>query len=162
MKPNNTDDAPLKRTILSLFGVDTGAVQVVVRDLPVASLSRATLFFNSKKQLFLYIDAKARLNLGDVKRIVEKIGLKPETYCTPKNRPDYFETVALKKYNEVFPGRKIVTSDDLRFYRTLVPYSPALIQISEVKNGIIYQYDSDSSTKWRPSVKFAYRRIRTS
>jgi hypothetical protein len=34
--------------------------------------------------------------------------------------------------------------------------------ISEVKDGHVYQYDSDTRGGWRVAAKFAYRRIKTS
>ena len=41
-------------------------------------------------------------------------------------------------------------------------YNPALVLISEVKNGEIYQFDSDAYGNWRVGARFSYRRIRTS
>jgi len=69
---------------------------------------------------------------------------------------------AIKKFIEVFPGRKNIHDEDLIYYKTLVPYNPALVLISEVKNGHVYQYDADSKLNWRVGAKFAYRRIITS
>ena len=63
---------------------------------------------------------------------------------------------------EVFPGRHVITDEDIIFYKTLAPYNPALVMISEVKNGEIYQFDADARDGWRVGAKFAYRRIRTS
>ena len=63
---------------------------------------------------------------------------------------------------EVFPGRTRVSDEDIIFYRTLAPYNPALVMISEVKSGEIYQFDSDFRGNWRVATKFTYRRIRTS
>jgi len=37
-----------------------------------------------------------------------------------------------------------------------------LVLISEVKNGEIYQFDSDAYGNWRVGARFSYRRIRTS
>ena len=88
--------------------------------------------------------------------------LKAELFIPPKGRPQYFDEVGRSKFREVFPGRKHISDEDLIFYRTLVPYNPALVLISEVKNGHVYQFDSDSNTKWRVAAKFAYRRIKTS
>jgi hypothetical protein len=48
----------------------------------------------------------------------------------------------------------------LHFYKTLAPYNPALVLISEVKNGEIYQFDSDAYGNWRVGARFSYRRIR--
>lgn len=90
------------------------------------------------------------------------MGLRAEQYFPPKHRPDYFNEVGREKFHDVFPGRKNISDQDLYFYRLLSPYNPALVQISEIKDGSVYQYDSDSTSSWRVAAKFAYRRIRTS
>ena len=97
-----------------------------------------------------------------MKKIVSRMGLAAELYLPPKGRPQYFDEVGRAKFSEVFPGRSHISAEDIVFYRTLAPYNPALIQISEVKTGEIKQYDSDSAGNWRTAAKFAYRRIRTS
>jgi len=45
----------------------------------------------------------------------------------PKGRPRYFDEIGRKKFNEVFPGQKNISDEDIIFYKTLAPYSPALI-----------------------------------
>jgi len=162
MSNNTYDELALERAILDNFGLDIDISQPIVFKVPVSRSAEATLFLTSKKQLYLYISAQSKLLLSDVKTLVSRMGLKSELYVPPKGRPMYFEEAAQIKFREVFPGRKHVSDDDLIFYRTLVPYNPALILISEVKNGEVYQFDSDSTTNWRVAAKFAYRRIRTS
>lgn len=156
------DDVALERQITAQFGVDTEIESMIGRHIPVGRNSVARLFLNSKKQLYLYIDGESRLLLSDVQKIVSRVGLVPEMYLPPKGRPQYFDEVGTEKFIEVFPGRKVTNPQDIAFYRTLAPYSPALILIREVKNGIIYQYDSDATGGWRPHTKFSYRRIKTS
>ena len=90
------------------------------------------------------------------------MGLKGDTYVPPRNQPDYFEDIARQKFNAVFPGRTHVSSDDLIYYRTLVPYNPALVQIQEIPEGVIRQFDTDAQSNWRLATRFAYRRIKTS
>lgn len=156
------DDVALERRIKEQFGVSTEVESVIARHIPVGRSVEATLFLTNKKQLYLYVDGAARLYLSDVKKIVSRVGLHAEMYMPPKGQPHYFDEVGTRKFQEIFPGRKVVTEEDIAFYKTLAPYSPALIQIREVKNGIIYQYDSDASGGWRPHAKFSYRRIMTS
>jgi hypothetical protein len=135
---------------------------MIARRFPVSRTAEASLFLSKKKQLFLYITSESKLLLSDVQKMVARSGLKAETYLPPKGRPQYFDEIGTQKFREIFPGRTNVTEQDILFYRTLAPYSPALILIHEVKNGIIYQYDSDSTGGWRQNVKFTYRRIKTS
>jgi len=156
------DDVALERQIKAQFGVDAEVESVIARRIPVDRSATATLFLTHKKQLYFYIHGEAPLLLSDVKKIVSRAGLVAEVYMPPKGRPHYFDEVGEAKFREVFPSRHAVSDEDIVFYKTLAPYSPALIAIREVKNGVVYQYDSDARGGWRPSVKFSYRRILTS
>lgn len=156
------DELAMEREIKDYFGVDADIRKAITFRMPIGPSSEATLFLNKKKQLYLFIAGHSRFTLGDVKKIVSKMGLKADIYLPPKNRPQYFDEVGKIKFHDVFPGRKNTTAADLTFYKTLAPYNPALVLISEVKKGVVYQYDSDSNTGWRPATKFSYRRIKTS
>jgi len=155
-------DFALEKIIKAKFGVNAEIDNVIARNFPVSRTAEATLFLTKKKQLFLYIDSQSKLLLSDVQKIVSRVGLKAELYLPPKNRPNYFDEIGTQKFQEIFPGRSHINQEDIAFYRTMTPYSPALILISEVKNGTIHQYDSDSSGQWRLNAKFTYRRIKTS
>lgn len=156
------DDVALERQMKAQFGLDTEIESMIGRRIPVGRNATASLFLTNKKQLFLYVYGESRLLLSDIKKIVSRVGLIAELYMPPKGRPNYFDEVGTAKFVEVFPGRKVTSPEDIIFYRTLAPYSPALIQIREVKDGTIYQYDSDARGQWRPHTKFSYRRIMTS
>ncbi len=156
------DDVALERIAKERFGLDIDIDQVITRQIMVSHTTTATVFLTKKKQLFVYVTGHSRLLLGDVKKIVTRMGLIAELYVPPKNQPDYFDAIGHDKFRAVFPGRGHVSHDDIIFYRTLAPYNPAMVLISEVKSGEIYQYDSDTRSKWRVAAKFAYRRIKTS
>lgn len=155
------DEISIERAIADYFGLDIEIMQAILLKAPVSQTAEATLFLSNKKQLYLYIQGKSRLLLGDIKKIVSRMGLKAELYLPPKGRQFYFDEVGRNKFREVFPGRKHINDKDLIFYRTLAPYNPALVLISEVKGGEVYQFDSDSRNGWRIGAKFAYRRIKT-
>lgn len=156
------DDIAIERLAKERFGVDFEIGQVIVRAVPVSRTADATVFLTKKKQLYVYISARSRLVLGDISKLVSRMGLKAELYLPPVGNPDYFNVIGREKFEAVFPGRTYVADDELRFYRTLAPYNPALALISEVKNGEIYRYDSDTRGGWRLAARFAYRRIKTS
>lgn len=162
MRDRMYDELALERSIKRGFGVDVDSNHVIVFKVPVGRSIYATLFLTAKKQLILYIEGQSKLTLGDVKKLVSRMGLKSEQYFPPKNNPDYFNEVGREKFHAVFPGRKNIGKDDIRFYRLLASYNPALVQINEVKDGHIYQFDSDATTNWRVATKFAYKRIKTS
>lgn len=156
------DDVAMERQIKDQFGVAIEVESVIARRMPVGRSVEASLFLTSKKQLYLYIHGEAPLLLSDVKKIVSRAGLHVEMFLPPKGRPHYFDEIGTQKFREMFPSRSSVTDEDIVFYRTLAPYTPALVLIREVKNGIIYQYDADATGGWRPHAKFSYRRILTS
>ncbi|NTW62443.1 hypothetical protein HGB25_03510 [Candidatus Saccharibacteria bacterium] len=156
------DEIAVERVIKEYFGVDNEIQQIILNHAPVGRTSNATLFLTNKKQLFLFITGQSKLLLGDVRKVIARMGLKADIYFPPKGRRNYFDEVGRDKFHEVFPGRKNINDDDIRFYRTLAPYNPALVLISDVTDGHVYQYDEDSNTKWRVGAKFAYRRIKTS
>ena len=162
MRDRMYDELAFERAIRDHFGVDVDIRQAIVFRVPISQTAEATLFLTTKKQLFLYITGQSKLLLGDIKKLVSRMGLKADIFLPPKGRPLYFNEIGRKKFYEVFPGRKHISDEDLIFYRTLAPYNPALILISEVKDGHVYQFDSDATTNWRVAAKFAYRRIKTS
>jgi hypothetical protein len=102
------------------------------------------------------------LLLADIKKIVSRMGLVAEVYIPPRGRAQYFDEIGSEKFRKVFPGRGAISEADIRYYRTLAPYNPALVQVREIKNGEIYQFDADAHGGWRVAAKFSYRRIKTS
>lgn len=143
------------------FGLDIEVRQVLAREIPVSHTATSTVFLTSKNQLFSMIHAKSALNLGDVRRLVKKMGLEAEGYLPPVQDKDYFNTVASAKFSSVFPGRHHIDESELRYYRLLVPYNPALIRVRAVTDGVVRQFDPRDSSGWRTAVKFAYRQIPT-
>jgi hypothetical protein len=162
MREEIYDDIALERICKERFGVDAEIAQVILRAADVSRSATATVFLTKKKQLLVYVNGHSRLLLSDIKKIIARMGLKAEIYFPPKGQPDYFDVVGRDKFREVFPGRGHISDEDIIFYRTLAPYNPALVLISEVKSGEIYKYDSDTKSGWRLGAKFAYRRIKTS
>jgi len=162
MTENMYEELALERRIKEKFGTDIDVRQTILLKAPVSHMAEATLFLTTKKQLYLYVTGQSKFLYSDIKHIVSRMGLKAELYIPPKGRPHYFDEIGRQKFHDVFPGRTHVTDEDLIFYRTLAPYNPALVLISEVKDGHVYQFDTDAAGGWRIGAKFTYRRIRTS
>jgi hypothetical protein len=156
------EDMALEQIAKRQFGLNLEVNKVIVRQVPVSRTATATVFLSGKKQLFAYISAQSNLTLGDVRKILTRMGLKPELYVPPKGRPNYFDEIGREHFRAIFPGRGHITPNDLIYYRTLAPYNPALVQIREIPDAEIRQYDQDSHGGWRVAAKFAYRRIKTS
>lgn len=156
------DDLALEQIAKQQFGASLDIDSVIVRQVPVSRTATATIYLTKKKQLYAYITAQSKLTLGDVKKIISRMGLKAEIYMPPVGQPEYFDEIGRAHVKAVFPGKTIITTQDLVYYRTLASYNPALVLISEVANGEIMQFDTDSHGSWRIAAKFAYRRIKTS
>ncbi len=156
------DDMALEHIAKKQFGMDIQIDKIIVRRIPVSRSANATVFLTTKKQLFCCIAAQSTLLLGDVKKIMTRMGLKAELYIPPKGRLDYFDDIGRKHFRAVFPGLGPVSDADLVYYRTLAPYNPALILIREVPRSEIRQFDTDARGYWRIAKKFTYRRIKTS
>lgn len=156
------DDMALEREIKAVFGMDIEIDKLIVHGVDVSRAARATLMLTKKKQLICYIRGHSKLLLADISKIVARMGLRAELYVPPKGRPNYFDDIGREHFKSVFPGRRPNTDQDIAYYRTLAPYNPALVIVNEVKDGTIYQFDSDARGNWRPTAKFAYRRIKTS
>ena len=152
----------LEKRIHAGFNLWTSVKSVIAERIPVGTGAAATVFLTDKGLLFALIAARGAQNLGDVKKILTRMNLRAEQFLPPHADAGYFDRIATAKFREVFPARDAVHNEDLIFYRTLAPYNPALVQIAEVVDGAIRQYDSDAVGHWRTAVKFSYRRIRTS
>jgi hypothetical protein len=156
------DEVRLEKHIHAAFGLRVEIKSVIAAKISVGPSSSATVFLSDKGLLYALIATRGGQNLGDVKKILGRMNLRSEQFMPPRSDAGYFDRVAATKFREVFPGRGVVNDQDLVFYRTLAPYNPALVQVAEILGGVIKQYDRDAATHWRPSVKFQYRRIRTS
>lgn len=154
------DDIAIEQLTKSEFGVSIDVKQMIVRNAPTSHTTTASVFLSTKNQLYIYISGRAALSLGDVRTMIKRMGMVAEAYLPPRKDGDYFDRIALAKFKDVFPGRVPANDGDLRFYRLLAPYNPALVRIAEVTDGVIKQFDPSDSTNWRPVAKFAYRQIK--
>jgi hypothetical protein len=156
------DDIALEKKIQQIFDVSLDVSETVSRSIPVSPTAHATVFITSRKQLFVYVDGQSRFLLKDVKTIISRMGLVAEMFFPPAGNKRYFDDYGADRYKEVFPNMPHPKDNDLMYYRTLAPYRPALVLIKKTKDGVIYQYDRDSKTSWRPVAEFEYRRINPS
>ena len=136
------DELALERIAKEKFGFPIDVQSIILWHADVSRTAKASVFLTNKKQLMMYLEATSPLILSDVKKIISRMGMRAELFLPPKGQPRYFEDIGKRKFREVFPGRKHVTA--------------------EVKNGEIYQFDSDAYGNWRVGARFSYRRIRTS
>ena len=97
------DDVALERIVHDTFGLTIDIDNVILRASDVSRTARATVLLSKKRQLLVYIEASSPLLLGDVKKIISRMGLKAELYMPPKGQPHYFDDIGRRKFSEVFP-----------------------------------------------------------
>lgn len=153
------DDIAIEETAREQFGKQLDIKQVIARGVPTSHTTEATVFLTTKGQLYTLISGRAPLTLGDIRKIIRRMGMTADAYLPPKHEPHYFDKIAEEKFRDVFPGRTSVSDQDLLFYRLLAPYNPALVRIAAINDGVIRQFDSADSSNWRVVAKFAYKRI---
>lgn len=153
-------DIAIEKAANQQFGQSLEVDRVIVRDVLVNPEARATLFLTATNRLYLFVSSDVPLLLADVKKIVGRMGLVAQTYLPPAGSPDYFEFIAQQKFRAIFPGRQIVSQDDLAYYKTLAPYSPALVKISQIKKGEVMGYDL-ATKEWRTVAEYRYANVRT-
>lgn len=148
----------IEKSILKVFRKKLDVKQVIVRDIPTSRTSQATLFVTENNQMYLYVVAEASMILDDVRKIIHRMGLEAEEFCPPAGDKGYFDAVGAEKFRNVFPGRTAASENDIRFYKLLAPYNPALVRIGAVKTGEIKQFEQDSG-QWRHAARFSYRKV---
>jgi len=97
--------------------------------------------------------------LADVQKMILRMECEAETYFPPFGEKEYFERIGREKFKALFPGKPIIGEDDLRYYKGLAPYNPALVRLSKIK-GEIRAYDHHLKT-WRKVKDFHYSKIAT-
>ena len=71
----------------------------------------------------MYISTARRgCHLGDIKKIISRMGLTAELFLPPKGQPQYFDLIATEKFKAVYPGRSNPSDQDL----DVLPYSCSL------------------------------------
>lgn len=155
------DHLQLLAQIEAQFGLLLDVKEMIADRVAVGRSINATIFRSPKNQLWVYLDSERRLTLGDVQKTLVKMGVRPFRFCPPIDQPNYFVEQATERFKQAFPGKPIGSENELRYYKTLVPYSPALIQVQNVVDGKIHIFDADTKGEWRVYKKLNYSKIPT-
>lgn len=152
-------DLAIEKNCQAAFGTTVDIAEMIVRAVPVGITATGSLFKTANSQIYLYVTSQATLLLDDVQKIVSRMNLEADAYLSPRNEADYFERIATGKFKAMFPGKPITGPDDLRYYRGLAPYNPALVRIAKVM-GEVRAYDPQSRT-WHKIKDYSYNKIKT-
>ena len=151
-------DIQIEDTCRERFGVGLDIIEVISRAVPVSASAKATLFKAKPSHMYLYIISPSHMLLDDVRKIVQRMNLEADEFLPPFREEDYFERVARDKFKVMFPGKRVSSDEDLRYYKNLAPYNPALVRIAKVKGEV---RGFDISTKaWRKVKDYTYAKMK--
>lgn len=152
-------DIAIERTCAERFGVKIDIAEVVARGIQTGVASQGTIFKTTNGQVWLFVASQSPQLLDDVQKIVSRMNVEAEMFYPPHGEADYFTRIGREKFKAMFPGKPIVTDDDLRYYKKLAPYNPALVRLAKIK-GEIRGYNLQSKA-WHKVKEYNYNKIKT-
>ena len=154
------DDLAIEKSCKERFGVTVDVTDVIVRAVPAGVATRATIFVTTNHQVYAYIVSQSGMVLDDVRKIIRRMELEADIFVPPHGEAGYFDRIGRSKFKIMFPGKAIVGEDDLRYYKNLAPYNPALVRLSKIK-GEIRGFEVESKS-WRKVKDYTYSKIKPS
>lgn len=150
--------AQVERMCKQQFGVNLHVREIVFDDVRAGKNSYATIFQADKHTMYVLLESDDPLTLFDVKGIMKSMGIEADAYMPPHGDETYFMRNGHQAFLSAYPGRKTETDQERMYYRTLSPYSPALVRIAKI-GGEIRHYDT-ASPRWQKSDDYSYVRMK--
>lgn len=151
-------DLAITETIREHFAKKVEITRMIVRDIQTGTTAHASIFRVKGGHIYTLIRSSTELSLGDVTKMLKNMGVEVSDFSPPGGAGTYFDDKAVEKYKAVFPSKRIVSgTDELRYYRTLVPYTPALVQVERI-HGELREYDPQVR-KWHVIKRLTYAKI---
>lgn len=151
------DDATIQGICKDRFGIQLNIAETILRAVPVSASARANVFLTNNHLMYVLIASQSAMVLDDVRKIIVRMQCEAEVFLPPHGEDDYFDRIACAKYKIMFPGKRITGEDDLRYYKNLASYNPALVRLNKIK-GEMRGYDA-ASKLWRKVKDYNYSRI---
>jgi len=150
-------DTAIERACHETFGLKLQISEVIARDVPTSYTATATVFKTSPNNVFVYLTSQSKLLLADVQKMIRGMNIDAEKFVPPHGDVDYFKRIGTEKFKGLFPGKHIMSEADIRYYETLAPYNPALVQVARIKGDIRgLHFESQS---WRKVKDYAFNKI---
>lgn len=150
-------DIAIEKACKERFGATMDVAEVIVRGVSAGPASQTTIFKSANGQMWLLVASQSPLVLDDVQKIVNRMNLEADLYVPPHGEKDYFTRIGSEKFKAMFPGKPIQSEDDLRYYKKLAPYNPALVRLSKIK-GEIRAYEAKA---WHKIKDYNFSKIKT-
>ena len=152
---NRYETTRIQNICKNYFGVNLNINDIILDSIPSSKSSNMTLFKTNDDTIYALCLSEKPLTLADIKNIISSMGIKADSFLPPNADQDYFSRYGQQIFQSVFPGHKQGTDQDISFYKTLAPYSPALIKVSRI-NGIIRKYNNNWQ-QWQNALELSYQ-----
>ncbi len=160
MNQHMFDDMELQKLIKHQFDIQLDIAEVITRAVPVGAAAQATVFKTGNGHVFIYIMSQSSLLLDDMRKIARAMQCEVAVTYPPHGDVDYFDRIAREKFKTLFPGKHITGEDDLRYYKNVAQYNPALFRLARIA-GEIRGLEPHTKT-WRKVRDYSYSVIKPS
>ncbi len=150
----------LTSNVKRLFDEQLTPAEIIAYELDLSHSTKATVFMSQKDELFAFVSGQARVTIGDVRKMLARANLMPHKFLPPKGKPDYFKNLASEYFKQVYPGMTPVSDQDLIYYKTLISQNPSLVEIKNIRSGVIKSFDPNAKNNWRAYKKFNYNKVK--
>lgn len=157
MNESAKDETATALACEELFGIKVKIAEMLLRGVPVGISANANVFLTEDNKLYAFVFSQSNMVLGDVRKVVLRMQCEADRFLPPHGEEGYFDRIARVKFRTMFPGKNIVGEDDIRYYKSLALYNPALVKLSRVK-GEIRGYDATTKI-WRKVKNYNYNKI---
>lgn len=152
---NRYEAARIDNICKNYFGVNLGVTEIILDSAPSSQNSNTTLFKTANGTIYALCLSEKHLTLADVKVIIRQMGIQADSFLPPNADPDYFNRHGQRIFKSVFPAHRDGNADDISFYKTLAPYSPALVKVSKI-NGLVRKYNTNWR-QWQAALELSYQ-----
>ncbi|MGD8373919.1 MAG: hypothetical protein PVI21_03620 [Candidatus Woesebacteria bacterium] len=158
LKDTSLESREVARVCSQYFGVNVDIKHMVIADVSTGKSSFTSVFEASDHTIYALCTSNENLTLADVRKIIHGMGMEADAYLPPMGSRNYFEDYGRRAFAMAYPARKIGSEKELAYYKTMAPYSPALVRISKI-NGEIREYLA-ALQRWQKAMGYSYRRIK--
>jgi hypothetical protein len=151
-------DIAIEESITKEFLIKLDIDRMFARGIKTAANAEASVFKAKGGAVYAYITGPEKQTAGEVHKMAHAIGLEYSEMVPPAGVEDYFVAQATRRFKEVYPGRRDINDEDLRYYKTLVPYPIALLKVTKIK-GEIRAFDPESQS-WKVVKQMSYSQIK--
>lgn len=152
-----TELIDLEGTCRAHFDAPLRIARIVAENIPTGKSSCTSVFETKNHEVYALITSDTPLVLADIKRIARGVGIEAAAYVPPAFDSNYFLNYGRDGFLAAYPGRKLTATDDISYYESLAPYTPALIKVASVKTEL-RQY-VPVINQWRKVVDYSYSHI---